>query len=55
MKTYILHWVDGKEEIVRGHSISDAFMKAGYGGGAINALDYYEEVNDKRKYNENEN
>lgn len=44
MKKYRLHWLDGSTEVVTGYSISDAFMKAGYGGGAIYALDYYEEV-----------
>lgn len=43
MKTYILHWLDGKTEEVHGTSIADAFARAGYGGGAIVALDYYEE------------
>lgn len=43
MKKFILHWLDGKDEIIEGYSISDAFMKAGYGSGALRALDYYEE------------
>jgi hypothetical protein len=47
MKTYILHWLDGKEEEVQGYDIADAFRRAGYGGGAINALDYYEEKKDE--------
>lgn len=44
MNIYILHWLDGRTEEVIGNSISDAFMRAGYGGGAIKVLDYYEEV-----------
>lgn len=43
MKTFILHWLDGKTEKVIGVTIADAFTRAGYGGGAIAALDYYEE------------
>ena len=43
-KMFILHWLTGKEETVKGISISDAFTKAGYGYGALKALDYYEEV-----------
>lgn len=43
-KKFILYWLDGSKEIVSGHTISDAFMKAGYGYGALAALDYYEEV-----------
>jgi hypothetical protein len=44
MKTFILHWLNGKKEEVKGLDIADAFRKAGYGGGAIRALDWYEEV-----------
>lgn len=36
-----LYWRDGKTEIVKGKSISDAFNNAGYGSGALRALDYY--------------
>lgn len=53
MKTFILHWLDGVDEEVQGNSISDAFTRAGYGGGAIRALDYYEEK-DKPVKEENE-
>ena len=44
MKKYILHWLDGTNETVEGDSIEDAFRRAGYGAGAIPALDYYELV-----------
>lgn len=44
MKTFELYWLDGTKEIVHGDSISDAFMRAGYGGGAIRALDYWKEI-----------
>lgn len=43
MKTYILHWHDGTTEEVQGYSIAHAFTSAGYGAGALAALDYYEE------------
>lgn len=49
MKTFKLYWltktkgVQDTEEI-KGDNIADAFRRAGYGGGAINALDYYEEI-----------
>ena len=43
MKTFILHWLDGKEEEIEGYSIADAFTRAGYGSGALRALDWYEE------------
>ena len=47
MKTYILHWLDGTTEEIEGNSISDAFTRAGYGAGALRALDYYEEIKDE--------
>jgi hypothetical protein len=33
--TYILHWLGGKTEEVKGETIADAFTKAGYGAGAL--------------------
>jgi hypothetical protein len=44
MNTYILHWLDGKTETVKGSDIADAFSRAGYGAGAIRALDWYDIV-----------
>lgn len=44
IKRFRLHWHDGKTEIVEGTSIRNAFINAGYGYGAIQALDYFEEV-----------
>lgn len=38
---YMLYWRGGSSEIVAGTSIEDAFSKAGYGGGAVGALDFY--------------
>jgi hypothetical protein len=43
-KIYILHWKDGKNQKVSGENIADAMTHAGYGAGAIPALDYYEEM-----------
>ena len=43
MNTYILYWLDGNKEKVRGTSIADAFRRAGYGGGALAALDFYDD------------
>lgn len=49
MKRYIIYWLDGKIEEVRGQTFEEAFMKAGYGAGAIAAIDYYEEVKNYAK------
>ncbi len=43
-KTFRVHWKDGTSEIMIGTSIASAFATAGYGNGAIAAVDYYEEV-----------
>jgi hypothetical protein len=38
---YTLYWRDGKHESVRGRDIADAMNRAGYGGGAVAALDFF--------------
>ena len=47
MKTFILHWLTGKDETITGMNIQDAFLRAGIGGGAMRALDYWEEVKEE--------
>jgi hypothetical protein len=44
MKTFILHWLTGQDETLTGETVIDAFKKAGYGAGSLQALDYWEEV-----------
>jgi hypothetical protein len=44
MTQFILHWLGGKIETVEGFDIADACRRAGIGGGALAALDYYQEV-----------
>ncbi len=48
-REFRLHWRDGKKEEIKGSDIADAMRHAGIGGGAIRALDYYEEIKVKRK------
>jgi hypothetical protein len=43
-KKFTLYWLDGETEEVEGYDIADAFRRAGYGGGALSALDYFKEV-----------
>ena len=45
---YKFHWLTGKEEILSGRSAADALNKAGYGAGALRALDFYEPVEKKK-------
>jgi hypothetical protein len=42
-KKFTLHWLNGKTEEIKGPTIAIAFALAGYSGGALHALDYYEE------------
>lgn len=42
-----LYWLTGDEEVVEGNDIADAFSKAGYGAGAIGALDYFQPLEDE--------
>ena len=42
-KTFVIHWRDGSKNEVVGPSIEAAFTAAGYGAGAVGAIDYYEE------------
>lgn len=44
MKKWRLHWLDGKTEDGFGTDIKDAFTRLGYGAGALQALDYFEEI-----------
>lgn len=55
MKTYTIFWLDGKKEIVRGYSIAEAFTHAGYGNGALIAVDFYDEgESDNYRYDQME-
>ena len=44
MSRFIVYWLDGTSEEMSGATIADAFMRAGYGGGAMRAIDYWKEV-----------
>jgi len=51
MKKFTLYWLRGDKTLVEGKTISEAFSKAGYGNGAIPALDFYSEGHiDEYKY-----
>lgn len=42
-KPYTVYWLGGNRQIIWGASIENAFTLAGYGGGAVNAVDFYKE------------
>lgn len=39
---FTVYWLDGHLSLLRGDTIEDAFRKAGYGGGAVNAVDWFD-------------
>lgn len=43
MKKFTLFWLNGFAEIVEGENITNAINKAGYGQGAMKALDFWKE------------
>lgn len=48
-KQFTLYWLDGKRQVLPGEAIEHAFTQAGYGAGAIRAVDFYME-GDNREY-----
>jgi len=42
VNTYTIYWLSGQKEVVKGNTFTVAFAAAGYGGGAIRAVDFYE-------------
>ena len=47
-----IYWLDGREEIIEGETSASAFTKAGYGAGAVRAIDYYKQVKEGRNIHE---
>lgn len=47
MPKFKIVWRDGKEDLLEGDNIADAFNRAGYGGGALGAVDYYKQIPDE--------
>ena len=44
MNQYRFTWKDGRSEILEGMTVADALNCAGYGAGALRALDYWSEI-----------
>lgn len=38
---FTLFWRDGQRDVLPGSSVTDAMDRAGYGAGAVAALDFY--------------
>ncbi len=41
MTEFTLYWRDGTKNVVTGADIADAMNRAGFGAGAVRALDFY--------------
>jgi hypothetical protein len=41
MNKFTLYWRTGDREVIEGETVARAMTAAGYGGGAIGALDFY--------------
>ena len=50
MKIFTLFWLTGKTELVKGNTPEEAMTLAGYGAGAIPALDFYGNGDVRYKY-----
>lgn len=46
-RSFVFYWLGGKSETLPGDDLADALNRAGYGRGALAALDYYETVPSK--------
>ena len=45
--TFTLYWLTGDREIVKGRNVADAMTRAGYSNGAVPALDFYANGDDR--------
>lgn len=42
LQAFIIHWLDGKKEIIHGYDFIDACRRAGIGNGCVPAIDYWD-------------
>lgn len=38
---FTVYWIHGQREVLTGNTIEEAFTSAGYGNGALRAVDFY--------------
>lgn len=52
MNKFTIYWLDGTKSVIEGETVHEAFSAAGYNGGAVRAVDWYENgVNDDYVWN----
>ena len=49
-RKFVLYWLNGKSETVQGRDATEAIARAGYGRGAIPALDFMAPYGDGIEY-----
>ena len=49
-KEFVIFWRNGKKQTIRGNTIANAFLNAGYGAGAIRDVDFYGDKTCEDKY-----
>lgn len=49
-KQFTIFWLSGKSEIIVGNTIKEAFTNAGYGAGALKAVDFYADGDETQFY-----
>lgn len=42
MNKFTFFWKTGHREVLEGNNVRDAFLGAGYGGGALGAVDFWD-------------
>jgi len=48
---FTIYWLGGSFNFIEGNTIEDAFTKAGYGAGAVSAIDWYDNnISQTHKY-----
>lgn len=50
MRHFTIFWRTGEAQVVTGHSIEDAFRCAGFGAGALAAVDFYDNGDVRKKW-----
>lgn len=48
MLEYTFYWKDGTKNVCRGNDVADALNRAGFGNGALRALDFWTTGNDSK-------
>lgn len=51
---FTIYWLGGQRQVISGPTVEEAFSRAGYGGGSIRAVDWYEKGINEEYYWDNQ-